>query len=91
MYIKLKRQVDELSLEIKQQCFVPINIHFYEDKFWSNIVTKGVGQTKDVVISDRFISKIFKDAVMREHDALQIINFSFITIKFNSNEKRVNM
>jgi len=30
---KLKRQVDELSLEVKQSCLVPINIHFYEDKF----------------------------------------------------------
>jgi len=27
MYIELKGQVDELSLEIKQQYFVPINIH----------------------------------------------------------------
>ena len=27
------RQVDELSLEIKQQCIVPNDVHFYEDKF----------------------------------------------------------
>ena len=70
MYIELKRQVDELSLEIMQQCFTSINIHFYKDKFWSYIVTKSVSQTKDVVISDRSISKIFEDAVMGEHDAL---------------------
>ena len=53
-----------LSLEIKQQCFVPINIHFYEDKFWSYIATKGVGQTKDVDIYDRSISKFFENAIM---------------------------
>ena len=64
IYFELKRQVDKLSLEIKQQCFVPIKIHFYEDKFWSYIVTKGVGQTKDVVISHRFMSKVFEDAVI---------------------------
>ena len=75
MHIELKWQVDDLSLDIKQQCFVPMNIHFYEDKFWSCIVTKGVGQTKDVDIYDRFISKIFDDAVIGEYNALQIINF----------------
>ena len=63
MNTELKEQVD-LSLDVKQQFLVPINIHFYEDKFWSYIVTKNVGQTKDVVIYDRSISKIFKDAVM---------------------------
>ena len=44
-------------------------------------MTKGVGQTNDVDIYDRSISKIFEDAVMIEHDALQIINFSSVTIK----------
>jgi len=78
---ELKGQVD-LSLDVKQQCFVSINIHFYEDKFWSYIVTKGIDQTKDVDIYDQSISKFFEDAVMREHDALQIINFTFITVKF---------
>ena len=38
--IVLKWQVDKLSLEVNQSCIVPINIHFYEDKFWNNIVTK---------------------------------------------------
>ena len=28
-----ERQVDELSLEVKSQCLVPINIHVYKDKF----------------------------------------------------------
>jgi len=31
--IGLKEQVDELSLEKKQQCLFPINTHIYEDKF----------------------------------------------------------
>jgi len=43
-------------------------------------VTKGVGQTKDVIIYDQFISKIFEDAVMGEYNALQIINFSSIIV-----------
>ena len=33
MHIELKGQVDELSLNVKQQCFVPISIHFFKDKF----------------------------------------------------------
>jgi len=45
-------------------------------------MTKNVGQIKDVIIYDRSISKFFEDAIIREHDALQIINFSFITVKF---------
>jgi len=36
---------------------------------------------KDVIIYDRSISKFFENVVMGEHDALQIINFSFITLK----------
>ena len=63
---ELKGQVD-LSLDVKQQCFVSINIHFYEDKFWSYIVTKGADHTKDVDICDRSISKNFEDVVMGEH------------------------
>ena len=55
MYIELKRKVDKLSLEIRQQCFVLINIHFYEDKFWSYLVTKNIGMIKDVIIYDRSI------------------------------------
>jgi len=70
MHIELKGQVDKLSLEIKQQCFGPINIYFYEDKFWSYIVTKNVGIFKDIIIYDRSISKIFEHEVMGEHDAL---------------------
>jgi len=81
MHTELKGQVDDLSLDVKQQCLIPINIHFYEDKFWSYIVTKGVGQTKDVDIYDRSISKIFEDVVMGGYDALQTINFSSITVK----------
>ena len=45
------------------------------------MVTKDVGQIKDVIIYDRSISKIFEDAVMGEHDALQTIIFSSITVK----------
>ena len=30
---QIELQVDELSLEVNQSCLVPINIHFYEDKF----------------------------------------------------------
>ena len=82
MHTELKGQVDDLSPDVRQRRFVPINIHFYEDKFWSYIVTKGIDQTKDVDIYDQSISKFFEDAVMREHDALQIINFTFITVKF---------
>jgi len=33
------------------------------------------------MIYDRSISKILKDAIMREYDTLQIINFSSIIIK----------
>jgi len=46
---ELERQV-ELPKEVKQQCLVPINIHSYEDKFWSYIVTKEVGHIKGVII-----------------------------------------
>ena len=81
MHIELKGQVDELSLNIRQQCFVPINIHFYKDKFWSYIVTKNVGMIKDVIIYDWSISDFFEDAVMEEYDGSQIINFSSITVK----------
>ena len=49
-HVELEKQVDELSLEVKQPCFVPINIHFYEDKFWSYIVTKDVDQIMDCTI-----------------------------------------
>ena len=44
---------------------------------------KGVGQTKDVVIYDRSISRIFEDAVIGEYSALQIINSFIIIVKFN--------
>ena len=43
----------------------------------------GVGQTKDVDIYDRSISKIFDDAVMKEYNVLQIINSFSITVKLN--------
>ena len=46
MHIELKRQVDELSLKIKQQGIVPSDIHFCEDKFWSYIVTKNVVRSR---------------------------------------------
>ena len=42
------------------------------------------GQPKDVVIYDGSISKNFEDAIMEEYNALQIINFSSMTVKFNS-------
>ena len=65
-----EKQVDELSLEVKQQCIVPSDVHSYEDKFWNYIITKDIGRIKDVIIYNRFISKIFEDADMEEHDAL---------------------
>jgi len=42
---------------------------------------KECGYDKDVIIYDRSIFKNFEYAVMGEHDALQIINFSSITVK----------
>jgi len=81
MHIELKRQVDKLSLKIRQQCFVLKKIHFYKDKFWSYLVTKNVDMIKDVIIHDQSISIFFEDAVMGEHDAFQTINFSSITVK----------
>ena len=33
-----------MSLEVKQQCIVPSEVHFYEDKLWSYIVTKNVDE-----------------------------------------------
>jgi len=59
MHAELKGQVDDLAIDVKQQCLVPINIHFYDDKFLSYILIKGVGQTKNVVIYDQSISKFF--------------------------------
>ena len=44
-------------------------------------MTKNVGMIKDVIIYGRSISKFFEDAVMKEYDALQITNFSSITVK----------
>ena len=80
---EFEKQVDELSLEIKPQCLVLINIHVYEDKFRNYLLTKGVGQTKDVDIYDRSIFKIFEDAIMGEYNDLQIINSFSVTVKFN--------
>jgi len=64
--IELKEQVNKLSLENKQQCSVLINTHVYEDKFWSYIVTKDVGQIKDVTVYGRSESKDLRDTVMGE-------------------------
>ena len=79
MHIELKGQVDELSLKVKQQCIVPSDVHFYENKFWNYIVTLDAGQIKEVMIYDRSIFNFFEDAVIGEHDALHIINSSSIT------------
>ena len=38
--------VYELSLDDKQQCLVPIDIHFYKDKFWCAVVAKDKRQIK---------------------------------------------
>jgi len=79
--IELKGQVDELSLEVNQSCIVPINIHFYEDKFWNYIVTKDVGQIRDISIYGRSAVKDLRDVVMGEPHNLQSINFFSLTIK----------
>ena len=76
-----KEQVNKLSLENKQQCRVPINTHVYEDKFWNYIVTKDVGQIRDIFIYGRFAVKDLRDAVMGESHTLQIINFFSLTVK----------
>ena len=81
MHIERKEKVDELSLEIKQPCLVPINIYFYEDKFWSYIVTKDVGQIRDATIYGRPMSDNSMNANIEESHTLQFINFSTITVR----------
>jgi len=63
-HIELERQLDELSLVIKQLCLVPINIHYYEDKFWRYLVTKDVDQIRDATIYDRPMSDSSMNADM---------------------------
>ena len=58
--IEFKGQVDELSLEINQPCIAPLDIYFYEDKFWSYVVTN------DVTIYGRVMSDNSMNIVMRE-------------------------
>ena len=81
MHTELKGQVNELSLDIKQLCIVPISIHFFENKFWSYIVTKDVGRIRDAIIYGRPISNSSMNADMEESYTLQFINFSSIMIK----------
>ena len=69
-HIELKEQVDKLSLENKQQCLVPINIHVYEDKFWSYIVTNNVDQIRDAVIYGQPMSDNSINADMEESHTL---------------------
>jgi len=82
--IELKEQINELSLEVNQSCLVPINIHFYKDKFWNYLVTKDVDQIRDITIYGRSASEDSKDAVMGEPHTVQIINFSSLTVKQKS-------
>ena len=70
-----------MSLEGKPQFLIPINAHVYEDKFWTYIVTKDVGQIKDFTIYGQSISKDLKGIIMEETSVLHIINFSAITVK----------
>jgi len=79
--IELKEQVDELSLENKQQCLIPINTHVYEDKFWSYIVTKDVSRIRDNIIYSRPMSDSSMNADMKESHTFQFINFSFIMVR----------
>ena len=81
MHTELKWQVDDLSLDVKQQCLVPINIHSYEDKFWSYIVTKDVGQIKDVTIYNRSMSENLMNYVVGESNIIQITNFPSLVVK----------
>ena len=80
-HTEFKRQVDDLSLEVKQQCLVPIDVHFYKRQVWCDVVARDVGQVKDVTIYDRFISENLKNVVMAESNILQIINFSSLAVK----------
>ena len=80
-HTELKGQIDELSLEVKQQCRVPVDVHFCKDKFWCDIVARDVGQVKNVTIYGLSISENLKNIVMGEPSILQFINFSFITVK----------
>ena len=80
--IKLKEQVDGLSLENSQQYLVPINTHVYEDKFWSYVMTKDVSQIKDVTIYGRATSDNSMNVVMGESSIIQIINFSSFMVKY---------
>jgi len=54
--IELEGQVDELSLEVNQPCIIPIDIHLYENKFWSYVVIKDVRDIKYVTIYGRAMS-----------------------------------
>ena len=78
--IELKEQVDE-------QATVPVTVpcpkkpHVYKDKFWSYIVTKDVGQTRDSIIYGRPVSDNSMNSDMEESHTLQFINFSSITVR----------
>ena len=59
----------------------PINIHFYEDKFWNYIVTKDDDHIRDISIYGRSTFKNLRDVVMGEPHSLQSINFFSLTVK----------
>ena len=84
MHTELKGQVDELSLNVKQQCIVLISIHFFGNKFWSYIVTKDMSQIKNVIIYGRLISKHSMNSVMGESSIIHIINFPSLPVKQRS-------
>ena len=72
-----------MSLEVKQQCFLPKDVHFYKDKFWCDIMARDVGQIKNITIYGRSIFENLKNVVMRESNILQIINLASISVKQN--------
>jgi hypothetical protein len=68
------------SLEVKQQCLVPTAVHVYTDPFWNYVVTKDLGQIKDVTIYCRSISYNLENAVEGESNTSQIFNSPSITV-----------
>ena len=69
------------SLEVRQQCLIPTDVHVYTDPFWNYVVTKDLSQIKDVTIYDQSVPKILVDAIIGKSDTLQII-FSSTTIEY---------
>jgi hypothetical protein len=68
------------SLEVKQQCLVPTDVHVYTDPFWNYVVTKDLGQINDVNIYCRSISYNLENTVEGESNTSQIFSSPSITV-----------